>query len=395
MAVYLLTTAAVLAAAFALRRLQPVQQHSAEYPYRETRAGAMTKILTAAIFVCLVIPEALRINVGNDYAKYVEFMHLIRSNAYVPTEIGFNFLVKVIYALCGTENYLLVFALFAAMTAALFLAAIRQQADDFAFSFFLFMMLGYYFQTYNTVRYYFALAIAVWSVKFLLRREYVPFVLSILLAATFHKSVLVVLVLYPLALIPWKKWQLACIAALLSTFLLFPAGWMQLIVALYPSYRDTDYLAGGSVSRINILRCAAVIILALLCAQPAEKGTFRRISGLSALCAGDRRLRFYFNCSLGALACYVFCSFIPFVSRIAYYLSFTQIFLIPALLSAMPGGTEREKKRRKILTGLTVAAAVLYFAAFLFKMSDENVRILPYQTFLFHDMPKTISEVTN
>jgi hypothetical protein len=138
------------------------------------------------------------------------------------------------------------------------------------------------------VRYYFALAIAVWSVKFLLRREYVPFVLSILLAATFHKSVLVVLVLYPLALIPWKKWQLACIAALLSTFLLFPAGWMQLIVALYPSYRDTDYLAGGSVSRINILRCAAVIILALLCAQPAEKGTFPpHFRSLCTVCGGS------------------------------------------------------------------------------------------------------------
>ena len=44
---------------------------------------------------------------GNDYAKYVEFMHLVNCDAYVPTEAGFNLLVKIIYGLSGFENYLL------------------------------------------------------------------------------------------------------------------------------------------------------------------------------------------------------------------------------------------------------------------------------------------------
>ena len=72
--------------------------------YREergTRAAAMSRIAYALIFLVLFIPAALRSNTGNDYLKYVDFMHLIRSNAYVPTETGFNTFVRAVYAASG------------------------------------------------------------------------------------------------------------------------------------------------------------------------------------------------------------------------------------------------------------------------------------------------------
>ena len=123
------------------------------------------------ILVILAVPAILRQETGNDYLRYVEFFHLASIDAYVPTEKGFNLLVKAIYALCGYENYLLVFAVYAILTIGLMLLAIRQQAEDFAFSFFLFMMFGYYFQSFNTMRYYFALSIALVSMTCLLRRR--------------------------------------------------------------------------------------------------------------------------------------------------------------------------------------------------------------------------------
>jgi hypothetical protein len=386
MAVYLLVTAAAVAAAWFVKQPQPLKLHSGMHSTGISRQDALSRILLAVIFTCLVLPEVLRINVGNDYAKYVEFMHLIRSNAYVPTEPGFNLLVRAVYGLCGWENYLLVFGLFSVMTIALFLTAIRQQAEDFGFSFLLFMLLGYYFQTYNTVRYYFALAAVIFALRFLLRKEYVPFVITVLLAAAFHKSVLVVLILYPLALLPWKKWQMAAAGAFLCTFLLFPAWWLKLVVMLYPSYEDTPYLEGNSISWTSVLRCGAVLLLALYCRSRQEE---------APEAAYARRFRFYFNCSLGALALYAFCFAIPFVSRIANYLTFLQIFFIPMLLHGLPCGTEKERKRKKVLTALVIFAAAAYFAMFLRKMSGENLRILPYQTYLFSDMPKTLSEVNN
>ena len=346
-----------------------------------TRGEAASTLCMLLIFLIMVIPESLRVNVGNDYAKYVEFMHLANCHAYVPTEPGFNWFVRLIYGLCGYENYLLVFALFAALTALFFLLALRQQADHFLFSFFIFLTSGYYLQSYNTVRYYLALAVSLFALKFLLDREWLPFVFWILLAASFHKSVLVVLILYTLCLLSWKKWQVAaaCAAGILAA--LTSSFWLKVLVLLYPSYEGTDFLGKIRFSYVNILRCAAVLLLAYAAGRTGEVGkAFLR----------ERRNLFYIRCTLLALGIYVFGAFVPEVSRIAYYLMITQVFLIPAALRSFPEGKKQKRAMR-----LVIAAFVIYFAVFLVRAGEQNIKILPYQTILFHDMPRTLSEVTN
>lgn len=56
---------------------------------------------------------------------------------------------------------------------------------DFSQTFFLFMMMGLYFQTFNTVRYYLALALALYSMKYVLERDGIKFVFWIVVAAFF------------------------------------------------------------------------------------------------------------------------------------------------------------------------------------------------------------------
>ena len=357
--------------------------------YREergTRAAAMSRIAYALIFLTLFIPAALRSNTGNDYLKYVDFMHLIRSNAYVPTETGFNTFVRAVYAASGYENYLLVFALLSAMTIALFLAAVRDQSVDFFLSFFLFMTLGYYFQSYSTVRYYFALAIVIYSLKFFLNREYVPFLLLVLLAAGFHKSVLVVLILYPLALIPWNAVIYLCGAALCAAFAAFPDFWLKVVVKLYPSYEDTEYLSGSGFNPAAIARCAAVLILAIIAAGVNGERFSRKIHR-EKISASDPAERFYLHSTVLALAIYAFCSFLPIISRIGYYLTMPQIFYIPLLLRKLPD------RKRKVFTGLVMLAGTAYFILLLRRMSSDGLRLLPYHSFLFYDLPKILSEM--
>ncbi len=74
--------------------------------YRETgmsRQQVFNGLCLFTVFIVLFALSACRMNVGNDYAKYVEFMHLIACGAYeyVPTETGFNLLVAVLYRLGG------------------------------------------------------------------------------------------------------------------------------------------------------------------------------------------------------------------------------------------------------------------------------------------------------
>lgn len=362
---------AVLAAGLTL----PVDNHYENKGFLYTRQQVLNRLCLVSVFLLLFLVSALRLNVGNDYAKYVEFMHLIRCDAVVPTEFGFNWVVKILYGISGFENYLLVFAVFAFATIYLFLKAIYQQADSFPFSFFLFMALGYYFQTFNTVRYYLALAIALFAIPYVLRKEWGKFILLILLGATMHKSLLVVIPLYFLASRCWKKWQLILAALFCSTFFFLQDFYLKLVVFLYPTYEDTEYLEGGT-SMINILRCAAVLVLALLCYKKCVKENIRN--------------RFYFYCNLGALVMYVCCSFLPIISRIGYYLTITHIFFLPALVN----GIENEKLRKLCRAGV-ILAGIVYFAVFILMKAGENgLRILPYQTFLFHEMVPILSDVT-
>ncbi len=339
-----------------------------------SRQQMLNGLCLTSVFLLLFGVSACRLNVGNDYAKYVEFMHLINCDAFVPTEFGFNQIVRSLYGISGFENYLLVFAFFAFFTILLFLAAIYRQADSFAFSFFLFMAFGYYFQSFNTVRYYLALAIAVAAIPYVLRKEWVKFILLVLVGATLHKSVLVVIPLYILASFPWKKWQLAIAALFCSTFFFMQDLYLKLVVFLYPTYEDTEYLEGGT-SLINIVRCLAVLFLSLICYKKTVKD--------------NRRNRFYFYCNLGALVMYVCCSFLPVISRVGYYLTITHIFFLPALLSGI-----EDKKIKRLFTAGVVVAAVLYFGVFiLMKAGNDGLRILPYETFMFHEMVPILSDV--
>ncbi len=380
-----------------------------------TRGAVLRRSCLALLALLLIVPAVLRQETGNDYLRYVEFFHLASIDSYVPTEAGFNLLVKALYRLCGYENYLLVFAVFSVWTIGNMLTVIWRQAENFTFSFFLFMMLGYYFQSFNTVRYYLALSIALLALSCILRKQYAGFVLLVLFAALFHKSALVALVLYPLALHRWTRLQRILAAGAGAGVLVFHRQVLQLLVTLYPSWEGTgDLAAGTSVSWVNIARCAAVLALAVL----VKRRMARANEEEKPETVSCRALRMYINGSFLALLLYIFGWFIPEVSRICYYLTFTQIFLIPMLLDRLPENIreraqkdtetealQREKPQggrrkapvnvrgnaRSCLTALVILGAALYFAFFLKTAYRDTIKILPYKSFLFHDLNQTPS----
>lgn len=371
-----------------------VDNHPTRNTFQLTRQQLCNRVCLTAVFLILFLLSACRLNVGNDYAKYVEFMHLVNCDAYVPTEIGFNLMVKLIYGLSGYENFLLVFAFYSFATVLLFLLAMYRQSDEFGLTYFLFMTLGYYFQTFSTVRYYLALAAALYSMKFVLQRKWGRFVVLVLLGATFHKSLLVVLPLYFLASLPWKKWQLAVFAAFCTTFLFLQDFYLKLVVFLYPTYEDTEYLEGGT-SYISILRCMATLAFAGIVylmkrrKKQADIKNDETATNKKEELWWERRFRFYFYLNLGALVLYVFCSFLPIISRIGYYLMVSQILFLPMLLKSVP-----EKKWRRVFRAGILLAAALYFAVYLKRASNDGVLILPYRTFFFNEMVNILSDVT-
>lgn len=372
MVLYLLISAAAVAAAAIVNKTEGMRAGS--------RGSLLRRSCLFLIALILMIPAILRQETGNDYLRYVEFFHLASIDAYVPTEVGFNWLAKAVYGLCGYENYLLLFAIYAVMTILAMLAVIRQQAENFCFSFFLFMMFGYYFQSFNTMRYYFALSLSLLAMTCLLRRQYAGFVILVLLASLFHKTALITLLLYPVAVRRWKKRELAAGVVPGLAVLLFHEKAMELLLSLYPSWEGTvDLAAGTSISWVNIAKCLAVLLLAYYVKADEDPDTFR-----------GRQLVMYRNSAYIGLLLYVFGWFIPEVSRICYYLTFTQIFYLPMLLSGLPE-TEKGRRQKKLLTILVIAAALVFFALFLRTAYRDTIKILPYKSFLFHELNRTPS----
>ncbi len=213
---------------------------------------------------------------------------------------------------------------------------------------------------------------------FFLKRDYPKFVILVLLGALFHKSLLVVLVLYPLAQIKWKRWMLAIAAGACISCLFFNDLYLKIAIMIYPSYAGTEYLSGGT-SYVSIARCIGVIVLAFI------------VYGKNV--TDTRKKNFYFYCNLIALAFYVFGSFIPTVSRICYYLTVTQILYVPdMIMDLIASGDEKKSEFGRILKIILVIACVIYFIMYMRSASGDGVRILPYETFLFHEMPATLSE---
>ncbi len=333
------------------------------------------RLYMTGIFGILFMVSALRFDIGNDYRQYTQTAHEAYVGGYVVTEAGFNVLVRFLYGIMGGEYYELVFAVFAFVTLYFFLKAFWRQSVDFSQTFFLFMMMGLYFQTFNTVRYYLALALALYSMKYVLERDGIKFVFWIVAAAFFHKSVLLVLPMYWIASFAWKKWQIAAGLAVCALCFAGKGLVLKLALVLYPSYKNTIYLETPSLfdSLFSSLRPLLALVL---------YGWFVYVQAprdpKNSDHSWERALRFYGQLNLLALVSGTFFYFLPVVTRISYYFGVSQLLMIPLILHYIT-----EQKTRRRVTAVVYAVCLLYFMVFLWKAHENGVGLLPYRSWLF------------
>ncbi len=332
------------------------------------RRQARNHIAVFAVYCLMAGGSACRIAVGNDYWVYRDNFKLIAQGRHVSYEPGFNLVVRGIQSLFGYDNYLPVFGFFSLVTVFFFVKALEDQGSSFAISLFLLMTGGYYFNSLNTVRYYLALAVALYAMKYVLRGEYSKFVLWILAGSLFHKSILLVIPVYLLARFlaaaRLKKWHYIAGGILIASLIVGQAFYQEIIFYFYPYYRDSAF-DRGQLSYVNIAKCVCVLVLCGIC----YKRSLRE----------DLNNRFYFFLNLAGLVVYCCGSFIPEVSRVGYYMIISQVFLLPRLLDDMKDGVLRILCCIGVIVGFT-----LYFLFLLRGMYSVDVRLLPYLNWIFN-----------
>ena len=342
-----------------------------------TKQTAVNAIAQFAIYALLAAVSACRFAIGNDYWPYRENFKRIFNDGIVSSEFGFNLTVKALFHVFGYDNYLPVFAFFSLLTVLFFVLALRDQSDCFALSLFLLMANGYYFQSFNTIRYYLALAVALYAMKFVLRREYGKFVLLALFFATFHKTILFVipayLLAYYLARTGLKKWHLVVGGAFLASLIVGQKLYRWVIFRLYPYYENSHFDA-AHVSYAGIAKCVGALALCGI-----VWWTYRKEEGTQTDKENGIVLRFYAVLNLFGIVTFLCGSFIPEVTRIGYYLVISQVFLIPTAIGRMKKGWLRE-----VCKWGCILAFCLYFVLLLKQLYQNDVRILPYMSWIFY-----------
>jgi len=325
-----------------------------------TNASYIRACLIILIFTLLCGTAALRIASGNDYWQYVSYFSLISQNRHVSMEFGFRQIVLLLQAIFGKDNYLAIFGAVSIATVFFFLKGIVKLSCYLWASLGIFLALGYYYFSFNSIRYYLALAIAIRIMDSTHRRRYLAAFGLGVVAACFHRSVIFAALAYLIASVKWTKLYVAAGLLLSVAALAFQKQVFALACVFYPDYAGTmsDTI---SFSWINIGRALFVFALFLF----VRKGYGR----LSA---------YYLKLNALALVWYVAFCFLPESSRIGYYLNVSNIFLIPELI-----GSIDNERLKKFLACSSAAGFVVYFFFMLRRLYDLNVRVLPYLTWIF------------
>lgn len=371
--VYIMLTIVTVVLAFYIDNKDYVPQYISGYRPVGTckgyhRTQARNTVAEVAIYCLLAGVSACRIAVGNDYWVYRDNFKLIAQNRHVSSEFGFNMIVLWMQDLFGYDNYLPIFGLFSLVTVLFLVKALHDQGSWYVFSLFLLMTGGYYFNSLNSVRYYLALAMALFSMKYVLRGEFGKFILVILAGTAFHKSILLVIPVYLvarwLASAKLKKWHYIVGILLILSLIFGQEIYREIMFFFYPYYRDSIF-DNGQISYVNIGKCLGTLCLCAICYQKSLKN--------------DVMNRFYFFLNVAGLVVYCCSSFIPEVSRVGYYMIISQIFLLPRLLADMKKGWFRTF----CIVGV-VGAFSLYFTMLLKGMYAVDVRLLPYLNWIFN-----------
>lgn len=195
----------------------------AVYSYRFSKSDTRSK--QGALFItllCMVLFAGLRDPVvGTDTRSYVRsFMNfddeLPQGTLYevLQDEPGYA-LLQLVLKWLSTDSWVLLCGV-AAICYFLTLRAIERYSANKVLSLFIYITLGYYTFCFNAARQAIALAIFLTAIPYILERRFVRYTIIVLIAAMFHKSVVIALPLYFLFRMrySWKSLTLLCLSAI-------------------------------------------------------------------------------------------------------------------------------------------------------------------------------------
>lgn len=243
----------------------------------------------------------------------------------------------------STQNFLMFYSL---VTNGLYIYCLRRYSDRLPLAIFLFFAVGAYIFTGAAIKQSIAMAICMASLGLALKKKWIPFILMVALASTFHPYSLMYLMVPFLTFRPWTRrtyWMLAA-------FILVGFGLEQLLgtVVDITSMMGEEYdVASFSEEGVNIFRvlvCNVPTVLTFLFQKQLFKDSSRGENLMVNLCMLNGAIMFV---GLFGTANYF--------ARLANYFVLAQAIALPWILGKLKGRT------RSVLTAAMVVCYLGYF----------------------------------
>lgn len=322
------------------------------------------EISSSALWLCLaalplILVGGLRWETGVDHMNYYWVFTNILFGYNTHVEIGFKLLIKLL--LTFTEDLSVLFFVCTAITVGLMTVAIKLNSKNYALSYFLYISMGYFYYSMNSIRHFMAVALYFIGFKFLKEKKFWPYLFFVLAASSFHKIALVALPLYFILNVNWKRYVYPLVSAGLLVVWIFHRRILDFVYHfIFGFYKDIE-AQNVSISFVNIGICLA---LSILCFIYREK-----------LLKADKSNVVLINSAYFGLIFFAFCSWIPLYTRIGQYLVMLSIFLIPEIINA-----EERKNIKLLYTSAVAVGFTAFMIVMLLKARDPHIALMPYKS---------------
>lgn len=318
-------------------------------------------LLTPSIFA------GLRYGIGTDYFNYLNGFNNIKYNLGSNTEFLYYLLNKVVASLgLGFQTVLFISSFITTMFIYLALYRYRHKVN-IGLGMFVYILLFYQI-SFNGIRQIIAMAILLFSIKYILERRLLFFTLAILLAMGFHKTAILFYPFYFLYFLygtnRYKVLKLLSFSILIILMINFSS-------ILFPIFQEIESISYYTSSYLDSEREFSIGIGYLFRTLPYI------IPGVifSKSLRENKELLFIFNVVIiGCITLLTAYSSTNFTERISYYFLSSLIIFVPYIYRL-------SKIKRKKYIGIIVVLCVIILWYIDFILLGRNGTI-PYETIL-------------
>ncbi len=336
---------------------------------REARSNKLQAVYAVLSGLVVYLVMALRYDIGTDYSMvYVPAFYQYQNGGTVQR---FEPIFRIINKLSATffERPQIVFIISSILIVVPLWIAIFKLSPMPWFSIVLFSIGRHFFIALNGMRQYAGFAFVLLAFTFIPKKQFIPYVLCIIVAGMCHYSTLLFLPLFFLVYFRVKPTQSLVflgLSALITPSFRNMTRWLMSQIPQYSHYLGSKYDLPDRYNQWTLLEQIFVLVIIYLIIES------------NPIKPEERLLQFLFNLNIVSIWFAFNINLIPLGERISWALEFPTILLIPLCIKRV----SRNERRWISVLGITVVYIFVMYCRIVI-MNDH--RILPYRFFWLFD----------